>query len=117
MVATQVINSDGSYQSHDDKVFFITLEPFVTKPVILIAYCVDFAKDNPTDKETLAIFTMPPYLKNFFHGVINYPENNHTAVQLVLWLAHDFNEVAIRRSYYFTASNIHEARLILRRHY
>ena len=114
MVATEVYSGNRGYLS-DGQRSFLTLSPGVRTRVLLIAYCVDFEKDNPTTKDRMTVRAVPSSLKTVMSNIGVYvranPEAEVTAAaQLAIWLVQGVEITAIRSKFTFTPADERLAR-------
>ena len=115
MIATKVVARNGSYYS-DGKNSFIEINPKESKAITLIAYCVDFEKNNPSTLESLSIKPAPSNLDKLFNGIIASKENNIVAIQLALWLAQDISINEIKKRFNFSYTDERLARKLIRQY-
>ena len=102
MVATEVYLGDGGYLS-DGRRSFITLNAGVRTRVMLIAYCVDFEKDNPSASDRMAVGSVPPTLNAVMSSIGGYVRANPdadvtVAAQLAIWLVQGVTLLPFARS-------------------
>lgn len=118
MIATQIYNRDFSYMS-DGEHSFISLEPDEHLSIILIAYCVDFEKENPSKDDSFTIIEIPPNLIGIAKGISAYEEANPSkdvtvSAQLALWKVQDISLKEIEGKFLFDPNDELEMRAILR---
>lgn len=115
MIATKVVARNGGYYS-DGKNSFIEINPQERKAITLIAYCVDFYKNNPASYELLSIKPIPSNLYKLFNGITISKENNIVAIQLALWLAQGISIGEIRKKFNFSYTDEILARKLIRKY-
>lgn len=91
MVASEVYLGDGDYMS-DGRRPFIELAPGEETSVRFIAYCVDFARENPSSEESFSIGTLPASLESVMSGINAFAFANPSmdiaaTAQMAIWLA------------------------------
>lgn len=109
MVATQVYNRDGGYFS-DGKKSFIELKSNQRAPIVFVAYCADFEKENPTAEDSFTIGKMPGNLNRVAKKVREYVSRNPNAevtiaAQLAFWLVQGESTSDIRQKFEFSQSD------------
>lgn len=109
MIALQVFMRDGSYTS-DGRESFITLSPGAKTRVLLLAYCADFDKDNPTASEQFAVGAIPAGLIDVVDTIHAYiaahPDADATsAIQAAIWLAQGIRIRTIRSRFSLTEAD------------
>ena len=118
MVATQLYGRDGSYVSDGERAF-VRLGPGERLPIMFVAYCVDFEKDNPTSADVFSVTTIPSEIDRIVRRIAVYerahPEADTTvAAQLALWVAQGHELKAIRAKFEFAAADLAVMEVILR---
>ncbi|MDR1308135.1 MAG: hypothetical protein LBK74_11245 [Treponema sp.] len=116
MAAVQVYLADGRYYSRGtDR--FITLEPKVRTEVIFIAFCADFEKENPTDRERFTFTAMPSSIQLTVNKISRYLRDTEgdlvNAAQIALWLAQGESISSISKKFRFAPEDETAAREIL----
>ena len=110
MVATQLYGRDGSYLSDGEREF-IRVAPGARLPIIFVAYCADFDKENPTAAEVFAVAPMWAEIDLVMRRIAAY-ERAHSevettvAAQLALWVAQELGLEDIRQKFAFTAADV-----------
>jgi hypothetical protein len=119
MIATQIYLSDGSYYSEGGSLLkFIELLPNVNTQISFNAYCADFERDNPSDKETFSNIAMPSGLQSISLKISRY-ENDHfdddltIPIQVALWRSQGENRTTILKKFRFTDADWEIATKIL----
>ncbi len=117
MIALQVYMSDNRYTS-DGTTAFITLPPGAATPVVFVAFCMDFEKDNPTARDRLSVSQVPsailPVVANVNQYLATNPDADVTsAAQTAIWLAQGVNIRTIRSRFTVTAADEALARRFL----
>jgi hypothetical protein len=97
---------------------FIELQPQENAAVILVGFCADFNKENPSSSEIFTSAAMPRNLKNIAGRIARYmannPQSNITAVQLAVWLSQRETPDSIHKKFGFDADDEALARKIMR---
>lgn len=109
MVAAQVYLANGGYRS-DGRRAFITLPAHGRTRVQFMAYCADFAKDNPSQHDSFTVAATPPILARTIANINAYaaqhPEADITcAAQVAIWLAQGEAPLKIRAKFTFNAED------------
>jgi hypothetical protein len=106
MLAIQVFLSTGVYTvSGNDK--FIRLPPNASVPVMVIAFCADFDRENPGPSETFATASMPRDMEGIAAKISRYIADNFddeeltAPVQLALWRARGQSRSDIEEKFEF----------------
>lgn len=91
MVVTQVYYDDGSYFS-DRANTFITIRAGNRHPVVFMAFCADFERENPSERDRFLRGVVPIRLKQVLTNIRNYSASNPkedivVAAQAALWLS------------------------------
>ena len=105
MVATHVYGQGGSY-------FLVGSESFVEvagnsrTPIVLLAYCVDFEKDNPTSNEYFKIGELPAEIEGIMRSIAMVQQENSdlditVSAQLALWVVQGESLENIRKKFSF----------------
>lgn len=118
MIGIQVYLSDGAY-SRDGRRSYITLRPRVRTGVLFVAFCVDFDKDNPSERDRFSIGTVPPVLAPVMANIRGYISENPNvdvtvAAQAAVWLAQKKSIGEIRSRFPVTSSEERLARQFIR---
>ncbi len=118
MIATQIYQRDLSYMS-DGENSFITLGPNERLSIMLIAYCVDFYKENPSGDDSFSITGIPSNLIDIARKISAYEGANPSrdvtlSAQLALWKAQGISLKEIRERFPFGPADETEMRAILR---
>ncbi len=118
MIAIQVYMSGGAYSS-DGRRSFITLRPRVRTGVLFLAFCVDFDKDNPTERDSFSIGSVPPVLTPVManiraHLTANTNADVTSAAQAAVWLAQGKSIGEIRSKFPVTSAEERLARQFTR---
>jgi len=91
MIATQIFLSDGRYyRESGSNSKFIELLPNLNTQITFKAYCADFERDNPSDKETFNNISMPSGFQSISLKISKYQNDNFgvdlvVPIQLALW--------------------------------
>ena len=114
MVASQVFLADGGYLS-DGRSSFVTLQPRKQTSIILVAYCVDFDKENPTTGDEFSVGNLPSELNGVLVNIGRYnsahPQQDITAAaQIAIWLAQGESALDIQKKFTFTDTDEQLAR-------
>ena len=118
MMATAVYERGGRYYVEDEKPFIEVL-PYQTKVVTFNGYCLDFDLENPTERDSLVIQSIPPNLLDITNNILAYEraagdlEHSTVRAQIALWLAQSHTPEEIRERFPFTAADLAEAYRIL----
>jgi hypothetical protein len=117
MIAIQVYFAGGGYYAEDD-LFFIELEPSSRTPVMLIAFCADFERDNPSPGDSFRQDAMPSDLRPIAAKAGRYmadhpDEDAVTAVQLAFWLTRGETLDSIGKKFDFSSDDVAVARRIM----
>lgn len=117
MVATQVYEANGSYYE-DGSRRFIRLGPNERLPVMMVAYCADFERSNPSTSESFVVAAMPVGISEIARRIAAYeaawPNGNMVVpVQVALWLAQGVKATEIQQQFSFTPEQLREAHAIL----
>ncbi len=118
MVVTGVYLSGGQY-STDGRRSFIALRPKSRTAVTFVAYCADFDKDNPSERDRFAVGSIPPVLEpvmaNIRAYVIANPGADVTvAAQAAIWLVQRKSISEIRTRFPVTPAEERLARNFIR---
>lgn len=118
MVVTGVYLSGGQY-STDGRRSFIALRPKSRTAVTFVAYCADFDKDNPSERDRFAVGSIPPVLEpvmaNIRAYVIANPGADVTvAAQAAVWLVQRKSISEIRTRFPVTPAEERLARSLIR---
>lgn len=118
MVATGVYLSSGQYTT-DGRRSFINLRPKSRTAVIFVAYCVDFDKDNPSERDRFAVGSIPPVLEAVLTNIRTYvianPKADITvAAQAAVWLVQGKRISEIRTRFPVTPAEERLARSFVR---
>lgn len=118
MIAIQVYLSDGAYSS-DGRRSFITLRSRVRTGVVFVAFCADFDKDNPTERDRFSVGSVPPVLVPVMANIrahINANPNADViaAAQAAIWLAQGKSIREIRERFPVTPTEERLARTFIR---
>ena len=91
MVALLIFHSGGSYYS-DGSNYFLVLPSRENIPVVFIAFCADFDRDNPSQTQSFRPSTMPQGLRGIVSRLARFSQETFdsdsdytTAIQLALW--------------------------------
>lgn len=106
MIATQVYGRDGSYFREGIQ-SFVRVSGNSRAPVVFVAYCADFDKDNPTKADGFSIAEMPPSIEEVALSISQAEQGNPQvdltiAAQLALWTAQGKSLDAIRERFHFS---------------
>ncbi len=118
MIAIQMYLSGGAY-SLDGRRSFITLRPRVRTGVLFVAFCVDFDKDNPTERDRFSIGSVPPVLAPVManiraHLTANTNADVTAAAQAAVWLVQGKSIGEIRSRFPVTTAEERLARQFTR---
>jgi hypothetical protein len=118
MVATQVYGSNGGYYV-SGRGSFVTIPANGRLPVMLIAYCADFERDNPGQGERLSVATLPREIADISRKIAAFEaarpnQDTVAAVQVALWLAQGWSPDDIRRQFDFSQAVLATAWSILK---
>ncbi len=118
MVATEVLLAGGRYYTEGSK-SFITLENEASESVLLVAYCTDFEKENPSRGDGFSVGTLPSILEEVASRIEQhareYPEEDITiAAQVAIWLAQGVSAEDIAAVFSFSPSDERLARKLVR---
>jgi len=118
MVAIGIYLSGGQYKSNGRR-SFITLRPKSRSAVTLLAYCVDFDKDNPSESDRFTLGSVPsvlePVMANIQNHSIANPKADFTvAAQAAVWLAQGNSISEIRARFPVTPAEERLARSFIR---
>jgi hypothetical protein len=96
MLATQVYGHDGTYYP-DGSTGYISVPVRGRLQVQIIAYCVDFERDNPSNTETLRRAEIPARIRSIADKITRFERRNPTldttvASQIALWISQDIPE-------------------------
>ena len=117
MLATQILFSGGRYFQEDQRAL-IHVEPRASIDVELMAYCIDFRKDNPTQTETLAIAPTPANLSRVARQIADYEQQHPTGdagvgAQLALWTSQGITLSEISGKFDYTFEDVVHMETIL----
>jgi hypothetical protein len=117
MAAVQVYMADGTYYSRGSDNYII-LEPRKRTEVVFVAFCTDFEKENPSEKERLSFTAMPSSLQVIVNKISRYLQDKNednlvNAAQIALWLAQGESISSISKKFRFTPEDETAAREIL----
>jgi hypothetical protein len=118
MVVTGVYLSGGQY-STDGRKSFITLRPKSRTAVTFVAYCADFDKDNPSERDRFAVGSIPPVLEPVMANIRAYAIANPNAditvaAQAAVWLVQGKRISEIRTRFPVTSAEERLARSFIR---
>jgi hypothetical protein len=116
MAAVAVYLGGGEYYS-DGTNTFIQVAARATTPVILIAFCADFDKDNPNSGESFSTAAMPTEISSVIAKISRYmadhpDDDTMAAAQIALWMAEGETAASIRNKFDFTAHDEELAKII-----
>lgn len=117
MIASMVVGSDGAYRMEGQRQF-VTLKPNEQMVASMVAYCADFAKENPTAQESFSVAQSPATLAPVITRINDYvranPDANVTAAaQVAVWMAQGESPEAIANKFEFSEADEHLARSFL----
>jgi hypothetical protein len=117
MAAVQVYLADGTYFVSGTE-HFITLEPKKKTAVVFIAFCADFNKENPSERERFTFTAMPSSIQLTVNKISRYLQDKEgdnlvNAAQIALWLAQGESISSISGKYRFAPEDENMAREIL----
>jgi hypothetical protein len=117
MIALQVYLSDNSYAT-DGTDAFITLPGQTATPVVFVAFCMDFEKDNPTALDQFFVAEVPTSVLPVVERINRYAAANPdadivAAAQAAIWLAQGVTIRAIRSRFNVTPADEALARQFL----
>lgn len=117
MIATQIYQRDLSYMS-DGENSFISLKPNERLSIMLIAYCVDFYKENPSGDDSFVITGIPSDLIAIAKTISAYEGANPSrdvtlSAQLALWKVQGISLKEISERFPFDSADEIEMRAIL----
>ncbi|WP_424946750.1 hypothetical protein [Candidatus Spongiihabitans sp.] len=103
MIATEIYHSSGQYWVENGK-NIIKVDANGREDIVLVAYCVDFEKNNPTPQERFSISSIP---RNFEHVLRDiqayrerYPDKDITVpAQVALWFSKGYTLREIRKKF------------------
>ena len=91
MLAIQVFQSDGRYNS-DGKNYFIVLPAGAAIAIVFNAFCADYNLDNPSPGQTFSVVPVPQSIKDIAARISKHASDNlrsgidfTVATQLALW--------------------------------
>jgi hypothetical protein len=118
MVATQVYLEDGGYFSNAGETY-IEIGPNSSVSLLIIAYCADFEKDNPSSTDSFSVTAIPQSLVDVSWKVSNYEATNPdadimVAAQVAIWLSQGETAEDIQSKFSYSASDERLARELLR---
>lgn len=118
MVVTGVYLSGGQY-STDGRRSFIALRPKSRTAVTFVAYCADFDKDNPSERDRFAVGSIPPVLEPVMaiiraYVIANPGADVTVAAQVAVWLVQRKSISEIRTRFPVTPAEERLARSFLR---
>lgn len=118
MVVTGVYLSGGQY-STDGRRSFIALRPKFRTAVTFVAYCADFDKDNPGERDRFAVGSIPPVLEPVMaiiraYVIANPGADVTVAAQVAVWLVQRKSISEIRTRFPVTPAEERLARSFLR---
>jgi len=110
MIVTKVFERGGRYMRRGED-WIVPLEPGERIPVVLVAFCVDFDKPNPTPEESLTVDDLPSNISHVAHQIATYgalhPTTNLTAAaQLALWAAQGVGADQVAGRFDFTDEDV-----------
>ena len=117
MIANMVVGGDGGYMQSDSR-SFIELKPSAELSASMVAYCVDFEKENPTAMESFAVAPSPSHLVQVMSRITDYAKANPNAevtvaAQVAVWMAQGESPDDIAKKFDFTAADEQLARQFL----
>jgi hypothetical protein len=117
MIAAQIYRAGGAYSTDGDD-SFVELDPGEEAPVIFVAFCADFDRDNPSAADRFAVGSVPPHLdevaKRIVQALAENPLVDLTAAgQLAVWMAQSVSLDEIETRFDFTAEDVRLARALL----
>ena len=117
MIANMVVGGDGGYMQSESR-SFIELKPSAELSASMVAYCVDFEKENPTAQESFAVAPSPSHLVQVMSRVNAYAKANPNAdvtkaAQVAVWMAQGESPDKIAEKFDFTAADEQLARQFL----
>lgn len=118
MVATQVYLENGGYLS-DGEDSYIEIGPNGSERLMLIAYCADFEKANPSASDTFSVAHIPQEIVDIAWSIANYEAENPNAdvlvaAQVAIWLSQGESADDIQKKFAFTTADERLARQLLR---
>ena len=117
MLATNVYGRGGSYFRQGGR-SFLRLRPRERLQVVLLAYCADFEKDNPTRDSSFRETAIPKKLGSIAAKISAYQKQHPNldltvAAQLALWRAQGISLDKIAQRFPFRAHHLRDMRAIL----
>jgi hypothetical protein len=118
MIAVQVYLDGGAYEREGTR-SYISLRPRARSRVVFVAYCADFAKENPSASEAFTTGQLPSSLVAVSDAIAKYSKANPdidatVAAQVAVWLAQGVSPAQIRQKFPFTPADERMARTFLR---
>lgn len=110
MVVTQVYGRDGRYLS-DGTQRFVRLTGNGRTPIVFVAYCADFDKDNPSRTDLFSPADMPPEISRVVRSITEVEQANTDVdltvpAQLALWVAQGTSLDAISERFPFSQADL-----------
>lgn len=107
MLATRIYGRDGSYLM-DAGTSLIELKPGERKPVVFVAYCANFDRENPTRADRFGITSPPAEIGEIASTISTYEQANPhqditVAAQVALWLWQGETAAEIRARFPFSS--------------
>jgi len=117
MIGTQIYLDGGSYYTEDDNEF-IEINPNSDVTVMIIAYCADFEKDNPSVGDSFSVSGIPQELVEIAWSIASFeaenPDYNTTVpAQVAIWLSQGESVEDIREKFAFNSSDERLAQQLL----
>jgi hypothetical protein len=109
MVATQIYLSGNTYTTSGSNKF-IRLLPNENTPIIFIAFCADFDRDNPTNRQSFTTASIPSNMQAIITRMSRYMADNFDVdiivpIQLALWRNQGVTRTAIAAKFSFDNSD------------
>lgn len=117
MLATQIYGRDGRYLMDAGRAL-IELEPGERTPVVFVAYCADFDRENPTSADRFGVDRPPVELAAIARRISAYEQANPhqditVAAQVALWLWQGEMAAEIRARFPFSSADEQLARTLM----
>jgi hypothetical protein len=117
MVAVQIFLGDGSFYG-GGRLSFIEIQPGKRTPVMMVAFCADFERPNPSARETFTVAAMPASIKAIAAKIAGFTASNPmedltVPAQLALWFSQGETPESVAEKFGFSASDEEAARKIM----
>jgi hypothetical protein len=118
MLAAAVFLADGSYNSWKDR-FFIIIDPGKSVDAVMLAFCAEFEKDNPSGSDSFTTGKLPAELRTVLARIEDYLRKNPdteriAAIQAAVWMAQGLTLEHIRQKFEVGAEDEKLARSFLK---